>query len=70
MSRSDWTTPDLSAAIRHAPTGAPTNATDAPTPSIVRRRLEATVPLPVSKSFHRSGGAHTEARRRLQALSS
>ena len=53
-----------------APTGAPTNATDAPTPSIVRRRLEATVPLPVSKSFHRSGGAHTEARRRLQALSS
>ena len=54
-----------------APTGAPTNATtEAPTPSIVRRRLEATVPLPVSKSFHRSGGAHTEARRRLQALSS
>ena len=52
-----------------APTGAPTNATEAPTPS-ARRRLEATVPLPVSKSFHRSGGAHTEARRRLQALSS
>ena len=52
-----------------APTGAPTNATNAPTPP-ARRRLEATVPLPVSKSFHRSGGAHTEARRRLQALSS
>jgi len=49
-----------------APTGAPTNATNTTT----SRRLEATVPLPVSKSFHRSGGAHTEARRRLQALSS
>ena len=49
-----------------APTGAPTNATNTTT----SRRLEATVPLPVSKSFHRSGGAHTEVRRRLQALSS
>ena len=49
-----------------APTGAPTNATNTTT----SRRLEATVPLPVSKSFHRSGGAHTDARRRLQALSS
>ena len=48
-----------------APTGAPTNATNT-----TSRRLEATVPLPVSKSSHRSGGAHTEARRRLQALSS
>jgi len=33
-----------------------------------RRQLAATASLPISKSFHRSGGVHTETRRRLQAL--
>ena len=63
----DTYAPTMAPTTTEAPTGMPTaNMTNTTT----RRRLEATVPLPVSKSFHRSGGAHTEARRRLQALSS
>ena len=63
----DTYAPTMAPTTTEAPTGMPTaNMTNTTT----RRRLEATVPLPVSKSFHRSGGAHTDARRRLQALSS
>ena len=63
----DTYAPTMAPTTTEAPTGMPTaNMTN----TTVRRRLEATVPLPVSKSFHRSGGAHTDARRRLQALSS